>query len=156
MRKPIKQSKRFAVFNRDNHTCQYCGKKAPGVALEIDHKVPVSRGGDNSMDNLITSCFDCNRGKGSRELQKTFDPNSPESRMRLLNIFAMMHFKDLGHNIKPELSRQIIKDLLVKCKLSIGDVMIAIASNDDPQNFLYYCLVNYYHALIGGGAHVRN
>lgn len=68
MRKPIKQSKRFAVFNRDNHTCQYCGKKAPGVVLEIDHKVPVSRGGDNSMDNLTTSCFDCNRGKGIKLL----------------------------------------------------------------------------------------
>lgn len=64
-REHIKASKRFKVLNRDNFTCQYCGKKSPEAKLEIDHIKPVSKGGDNSMENLVTSCFDCNRGKGS-------------------------------------------------------------------------------------------
>jgi len=79
MRTPIKPSKRFAVFSRDNHTCQYCGKKAPSVVLEIDHKTPVSKGGTNAIENLITSCFDCNRGKGSNpvpEIRKTISAKS--------------------------------------------------------------------------------
>lgn len=67
-RKNISKKTRFEVFKRDNFTCQYCGRSAPSVVLEIDHIKPVSKGGDNDIMNLITSCFDCNRGKGKRKL----------------------------------------------------------------------------------------
>ena len=67
-RKTISKKTRFEVFKRDNFTCQYCGKSAPDVILEIDHINPVKNGGDNNIMNLITSCFDCNRGKGKRKL----------------------------------------------------------------------------------------
>lgn len=65
-RKSISPKVRFEVFKRDSFTCQYCGKQAPDVVLEIDHMKPVSDGGDNSIINLITSCWDCNRGKSDR------------------------------------------------------------------------------------------
>jgi 5-methylcytosine-specific restriction endonuclease McrA len=64
----IKKQVRFEVFKRDKFTCQYCGKKAPDVVLNVDHIKPVANGGDNNIINLITSCFDCNNGKSSREL----------------------------------------------------------------------------------------
>ena len=67
-RKTIPKSVRFEVFKRDSFTCQYCGRSAPDALLEIDHIMPVSKGGDNSLLNLITSCQDCNRGKTNREL----------------------------------------------------------------------------------------
>ncbi len=54
---------RFEVFKRDEFTCQYCGITPPAGVLEIDHITPVSKGGKNRQDNLITACFDCNRGK---------------------------------------------------------------------------------------------
>ncbi len=57
---------RNAVFARDNYTCRYCG--AHGVRLECDHVVPLSRGGTNGMDNLVTACLRCNRSKGSKNL----------------------------------------------------------------------------------------
>lgn len=63
-RKPIKKKVRFEVFKRDKFTCQYCGRKAPDVILEVDHIKPVAEGGNNGILNLITSCRDCNRGKG--------------------------------------------------------------------------------------------
>lgn len=62
-RQPISKKIRFELFKRDNFTCQYCGKTPPTVVLEIDHIHPVSKGGKNGHDNLITACFDCNRGK---------------------------------------------------------------------------------------------
>jgi len=62
-RKPISKKIRFEVFKRDSFKCQYCGRSAPDVILEVDHIVPVAEGGDNSTLNLITSCRDCNRGK---------------------------------------------------------------------------------------------
>lgn len=69
-RKSISKKVRFDVFKRDNFTCQYCGKKAPDVVLEVDHIKPVSKGGNNGMMNLITSCFDCNRGKSDKTLNE--------------------------------------------------------------------------------------
>lgn len=54
---------RWQVLRRDNFTCQYCGQKAPDVPLEVDHKVELCDGGTNSLNNLITSCWSCNRGK---------------------------------------------------------------------------------------------
>lgn len=59
---------RFEVFKRDSFTCQYCGRSAPEVKLEVDHIKPVSKNGDNEITNLITSCKDCNAGKSDREL----------------------------------------------------------------------------------------
>jgi hypothetical protein len=69
MRKSISVKKRFEVFKRDNFTCQYCSAKPPTVPLEIDHIHPIAKGGDNSIENLITACFDCNRGKGCVSLE---------------------------------------------------------------------------------------
>lgn len=67
-RKPISKKMRFEVFKRDKFTCQYCGAQAPEVVLEVDHIVPISQGGTNDIMNLVTSCFDCNRGKGKKVL----------------------------------------------------------------------------------------
>jgi hypothetical protein len=67
-RKSIGTKLRFEVFKRDSFTCQYCGGSAPDVILEIDHISPVSKGGDNDIMNLVTSCWGCNSGKGDREL----------------------------------------------------------------------------------------
>lgn len=55
---------RKGIFARDNHCCQYCG--AQNVALTVDHVLPISRGGQNSWENLATSCVSCNNRKGDR------------------------------------------------------------------------------------------
>jgi hypothetical protein len=67
-RKPISKRTRFEVFKRDMFSCQYCGKKSPDVVLHVDHIKPVSKGGKNTITNLITACQDCNLGKSNIEL----------------------------------------------------------------------------------------
>lgn len=67
-RKPLSKKTRFEVFKRDSFTCQYCGKSAPDVILQVDHIMPISKGGDNDITNLITSCVPCNQGKKDRLL----------------------------------------------------------------------------------------
>lgn len=64
----ISKKVRFEVFKRDSFTCQYCGKCAPDVVLNLDHIHPRARGGKDDILNLITSCYDCNQGKSDREL----------------------------------------------------------------------------------------
>lgn len=64
----ISKSIRFEVFKRDSFTCQYCGRAAPEVILHLDHINPVAGGGDSDILNLVTSCEDCNLGKGAKPL----------------------------------------------------------------------------------------
>ena len=64
---------RFEVFKRDGFTCRYCGGTTPSVVLEVDHIIPVVEGGDDAQENLATSCFMCNRGKG----RVLLDDNAP-------------------------------------------------------------------------------
>ena len=61
---------RFEVFKRDEFKCAYCGNSPPKVILEIDHIEPVAKGGTNDINNLITACFNCNRGKSKERLNK--------------------------------------------------------------------------------------
>jgi hypothetical protein len=69
-RQAISASLRWSVYARDSFTCRYCGAQAgqEGVELIIDHVVSVAEGGDNRIDNLVTSCRNCNGGKGPRSL----------------------------------------------------------------------------------------
>jgi hypothetical protein len=61
----ISKRTRFEVLRRDENTCQYCGQSAPDVVLHVDHVEPVSLGGSDKPDNLLTACQDCNLGKAS-------------------------------------------------------------------------------------------
>lgn len=67
-RKTLTKTVRFEVFKRDAFTCVYCGAHPPAVILHVDHIHPVSKGGTNDVDNLVTSCCDCNQGKSARLL----------------------------------------------------------------------------------------
>ena len=82
LRIPIGKKVRFTIFKRDCFTCQYCGNTPPRVVLEIDHIIPVVEGGNNKPANLITACFDCNRGKGPTLL--TSVPDSIERMAELM------------------------------------------------------------------------
>ena len=114
-RKHISYRMRFKIFARDKFTCQYCGKHAHEEPLEIDHVIPLSHGGTNELDNLITSCRRCNRKKhdstwktkiqlldeekpliyewgGNHRLQM---PNTPETR----KLFEQIVFRSMGSTV---------------------------------------------------------
>ena len=52
---------RRAVIARDGGKCRYCGDKAK--VIEVDHVLPWSKGGRDSMENLVTACKPCNQEK---------------------------------------------------------------------------------------------
>lgn len=57
---------RLHVFERDGYLCKYCGKQLTRFTATLDHIQPVSEGGDNSLENLMTACLHCNSKRGSR------------------------------------------------------------------------------------------
>ena len=60
---------REAIKKRDNYTCCICGNsvyKEPNLLLEVDHIVPISKGGKTESNNLQTLCWRCNRAKSCK------------------------------------------------------------------------------------------
>lgn len=53
-----------ALKIRYNYACLCCGKSEPDVRLTADHIVPLSKGGDNSIENIQPLCRSCNSVKG--------------------------------------------------------------------------------------------
>lgn len=57
------------IMSRDQFTCCNCGNsshKEPNLLLEIDHIVPIAKGGCTTVENLQTLCWKCNRSKGKK------------------------------------------------------------------------------------------
>jgi hypothetical protein len=57
---------RVKVYERDDYKCKYCQKQLTRFTSTLDHVTPVARGGDNSLENLVTACLDCNSRKNVR------------------------------------------------------------------------------------------
>jgi len=112
MRTSISKKLRFEIFKRDSFKCQYCGKEAPNVILEVDHITPVSKGGKNDILNLITCCFDCNRGKGKRLLKDNETLKKQKEQLNLLQkkreqIEMMVQWKNELNDIENYLAKNI-------------------------------------------------
>lgn len=63
-------AQRFDILARDDFTCRYCGAKPPLKTLEVDHVIPRSLGGKATMDNGVTACGPCNKGKRDKLIQE--------------------------------------------------------------------------------------
>jgi hypothetical protein len=61
----IDLSLRNFILDRDGHRCRYCGSTE---RLEMDHIMPWSAGGKDTVDNLQTLCRGCNQAKGAKVL----------------------------------------------------------------------------------------
>ncbi|HZP96567.1 MAG TPA: HNH endonuclease [Candidatus Limnocylindria bacterium] len=72
--RPVVKLTRKEVLQRDDHTCQYCGKRMNDLTL--DHVMPRHRGGQHTWENVVAACRSCNHKKGGRTLA--------ESKMQLL------------------------------------------------------------------------
>jgi|ERR1700741_238775 len=68
----IRPGLRFRVFLRDRFRCVFCGRSPAthlNVELHADHATSVADGGKTVIENLRTTCQDCNLGKGRTSIQ---------------------------------------------------------------------------------------
>ena len=62
----VSNKMRFLLYERDGHRCKQCGRTEDEVKLEIDHIIPISKGGKSELSNLQTLCHECNVKKGNQ------------------------------------------------------------------------------------------
>jgi 5-methylcytosine-specific restriction endonuclease McrA len=70
---------RGQIKERDNYACLICVVSLsvePHLLLEVDHILPVSRGGLSVPENLQTLCWKCNRSKGAKVMRELNIPSS--------------------------------------------------------------------------------
>jgi 5-methylcytosine-specific restriction endonuclease McrA len=89
-RKEISLTKKN-IIKRDNHQCQYCGKKT-GV-MTTDHIIPKALHGKDSWENLVCACLECNNRKGNQVpkeagMKLTRRPKKPNYFTFVLNEFG--------------------------------------------------------------------
>lgn len=101
----LSKKTRFEVFKRDGFTCQYCGAHPPEAILECDHIKPVADGGLDDQDNLVTACFNCNRGKGAISLNSV-----PQSLADKAALVAETEAQLRGYSEIMEAKRERIED----------------------------------------------
>ena len=121
-RQAISNSLRFKVLHRDGFTCRYCGKMAPDVELQVDHIYPVSKGGTNSLDNLVAACVECNSGKSNGVLKHIPDTiKNPEPQM-LRGKVKMLQNKINALEEKNERLRRLLQCANVDCENALKEI----------------------------------
>lgn len=98
-RLPKKEVKltRHNVFERDQYTCQYCGKKFDRKDLNLDHVIPRVKGGQTTWENIVCSCIPCNTRKSNllaheAGMQLIRKPKRPK-----LRTFLSLHVSKVQH-----------------------------------------------------------
>ena len=75
---------RSGVFERDDFTCAYCGRRHAGRDLTVDHLIPASQGGASTWGNTVAACARCNQRKANRTpheagMKLLIEPKTPRT-----------------------------------------------------------------------------
>ncbi len=96
--KKIELSRRN-ILKRDGYRCQYCGVKSH--ELTIDHIIPKSRGGNDSWDNLVSACKECNNKKADRTPEEAGISLFKKPRRPHHILFITQYMGKVDENWKP-------------------------------------------------------
>ena len=57
---------RMEVLHRSKWRCHYCGERLSKYTFQVDHRIPIERGGTEEIENKVATCQHCNSSKGHR------------------------------------------------------------------------------------------
>lgn len=118
-------AQRFDIMARDNFTCRYCGGRPPLKTLEVDHIIPRSLGGAATMENGVTSCRLCNKGKRDKLVQEI-----PKIHVAATNVVIRSLFEENARRTAADSERrhryrrQLWRELVRKYHLDFENVTL--------------------------------
>lgn len=104
-RSKISYKLKIQLLDEAESRCYYCGTDIEGLYFEIDHLIPVSKGGHQTdHENLVASCIQCNRSKSSmlvEEYRSWLKPYIKEYHaINYLNMIDAMGVHPFGDQFK--------------------------------------------------------
>jgi len=170
----VSKKLRFEIFERDDFTCQYCGRNPldHNVVLEIDHAISKKDDGEDDEENLVTSCFDCNRGKSKKSviLKKKIDvkqelKNSKEQLEQVKKMSEVARIKkqiessrltwiddligNYGENLRSMVKKAVKKEISYGVPVSLLQECIEITENQfSDKKFYIVDFVKYFYGVL--------
>ena len=87
--------KKAYLLEREQGCCIYCGIHASKAKMEIEHVIPRSRGGTDSLNNLVLSCHECNQAKGNLSLSEYL--KDKPSVLKRVKAHLGINYRDAAH-----------------------------------------------------------
>ena len=87
--------KKAYLLEREQGCCIYCGIHASKAKMEIEHVVPRSRGGTDSLNNLVLACHECNQAKGNLILSEYL--KRKPSVLKRVKAHLGINYRDAAH-----------------------------------------------------------
>jgi hypothetical protein len=161
----VSKSVRFEIFDRDAFTCQYCGRRPPDVVLECDHIHPHSKGGGDEIVNLITSCYDCNRGKSAKVISQV----APRPDADLMFLRVQQEIAEADRYLRAKVQRDHIQKKLCDClsemwikqispelpKPSLWNFWLSRYGPEEIEMAISFCATKALHSDLGQGSPYR-
>lgn len=101
-RKVYSKSVRKMIYDKAGKRCELCGKKILLSQMTLDHIVPLSMGAEDCVDNLQSTCFDCNQLKSNC---------LPESFMERITSIFMYQMEKSDNKLKLEIACKLIESV---------------------------------------------
>lgn len=74
-------------WSKFDHCCAYCGCSGD---LEVEHVVPISKGGEHHLGNIVPACHRCNSNKGRKDALQWYKTRTYYSEARWLKIQSVL------------------------------------------------------------------
>ena len=102
--RPERKLTRLEIFNRDNFTCQYCGRETH--QLTLDHVIPRYRGGEHTWENVVSACVSCNQRKAGKTpeqagMKLTHRPAPPHGKTLFFIPYHYLQTQNEWHKYLP-------------------------------------------------------
>ena len=125
-RKRFHEEVKKKLSTKQGGKCMYCGRKPGDDLMDIDHKIPLSRGGSNNIRNLQILCRSCNGRKGNktdREFRRMYKAAGvPQTQILPKKVISQKALDEAGKAVATARSKRQAK---------------AKAANSDPFGGLF-------------------
>ena len=139
-RQHIPNHLRHAVLKRDDYRCVECGATNKETTLEIDHILPVAKGGTNDINNLQTLCKHCNRAKSATVWDSKTDLSIKKEQLKHLENrlsdykYKLNHAKTEDENIEYKFEIQRLNEKILSITKIIEDLAIKEKQREEDFN----------------------
>lgn len=69
-RKKLSKTERIEIHKKTGGHCAYCGIEIDVADMQVDHLVPIRKGGEDMLYNMYPSCRSCNQAKSTLDIEQ--------------------------------------------------------------------------------------